>query len=246
MLQKAHTGTTVGIKRMTIEKPEPRSRRDRPAKAPLSRQVITEAALAIMRTEGLGKVTMRRIAAQLDTGAASLYVYVRDTEDLHAQVLDALLAPVTEITTRGSWQKRLKALLGNYMDVLFANPELARMAISTPANGTNYFRIVEMILALLKAGGVEDRSAAWGVDLLLLFATANAAEHSAWKASPRAAEDVQGMKSKIRSADPKTHPNISRLSEELLSGGEGRLDWNLDLLIAGLIAAPPVSKKSAR
>ena len=50
---------------------------------------------AILREEGLSKVTMRRIATALDTGPASLYVYVSDTEDLHAQILDALLGPVT-------------------------------------------------------------------------------------------------------------------------------------------------------
>src|SRR4051812_26178915 len=40
----------------------PRSRRDRPAKPPLTRQGIIDAALGIMRSEGLDRVTMRRIA----------------------------------------------------------------------------------------------------------------------------------------------------------------------------------------
>src|SRR6185437_6867831 len=67
------------------------SRRERPAKPALTRDGIVAAALGILREEGLGKVTMRRVAQELDTGHASLYVYVRDTGDLHAQVLDALL-----------------------------------------------------------------------------------------------------------------------------------------------------------
>jgi hypothetical protein len=32
-----------------------------------------------MQPEGLSRVTMRRLAQELDTGAASLYVYVRNT-----------------------------------------------------------------------------------------------------------------------------------------------------------------------
>ncbi len=83
------------------------SRRERPAKAALSREGIVAVALAIMRAEGLAKITMRRIAAALDTGAASLYVYVRDTEDLHAQLLDALLADVV-VPEAGDWRQRLK------------------------------------------------------------------------------------------------------------------------------------------
>ncbi|WP_346657873.1 TetR family transcriptional regulator [Streptomyces sp. 135] len=31
-------------------------------------------AVRVMRSEGLGKVTMRRLAQELDTGPASLYV----------------------------------------------------------------------------------------------------------------------------------------------------------------------------
>jgi len=44
-----------------------------------------------MREEGLERVTMRRLAAALDTGPSSLYVYVRNTAELHAAVLDELL-----------------------------------------------------------------------------------------------------------------------------------------------------------
>src|ERR1700760_3649331 len=108
----------------------PRSRRERPAKPALTRPGIIDAALAILREEGLAKVTMRRIAAALDTGPASLYVYVKNTGDLHGQILDALLAPVTAAGTAGtgSWRERLRALMIRYRDVLFEYPEIARMA----------------------------------------------------------------------------------------------------------------------
>src|SRR5580704_13814187 len=72
----------------------PRSRRDRPAKPPLTRDGIVAVAVAVMRDEGLERVTMRRLAAELDTGPASLYVYVRNTAELHAAVLDELLGLV--------------------------------------------------------------------------------------------------------------------------------------------------------
>ena len=59
-----------------------RSTRDRPAKAPLSEDAVVDAALAILQSDGLEAVTMRRVAAALDTGAASLYVYVSGREGL--------------------------------------------------------------------------------------------------------------------------------------------------------------------
>ncbi|MFK4274211.1 TetR/AcrR family transcriptional regulator, partial [Streptomyces milbemycinicus] len=65
--------------------------RERPAKPALSRRWIVDTAVRIMRAEGLGKVTMRRLAQELDTGPSSLYVYVANTAELHAAVLDSLL-----------------------------------------------------------------------------------------------------------------------------------------------------------
>src|SRR2546423_242341 len=69
----------------------PRSTRDRPAKAPLSRDAVIDAGLRILRAEGIDAVTMRRVASELDTGAASLYVYVENREDLLNQMFDAVV-----------------------------------------------------------------------------------------------------------------------------------------------------------
>lgn len=108
-----------------------------------------------------------------------LYVYVRDTNDLHAQILDALLGAVDAMPLAGGdWRTRLKALLARYSLVLFNHPEIARMAMSTQPSGPHYLSLVDAILALLREGGVPDREAAWGMDLLLLFATATAVGHA--------------------------------------------------------------------
>lgn len=223
-----------------------KSRRERPAKAALTRSGIVAAALDILRTEGLGKVTMRRIAATLDTGPASLYVYIKNTEDLHAQILDALLAPLaTPDRGRGRWQSRLKRLLIRYMDVLFAHPEIARMAMSTLPSGPNYLHLGEAILALLAEGGVPDRQAAWAVDLLLLFVTAHAVEHSGWDQSTRIADQFSALTAAVVTADKLIYPHIARLGDDLMSGGPERIDWALDVLLAGIIATPRPPKAKA-
>ncbi|WP_352244645.1 TetR/AcrR family transcriptional regulator C-terminal domain-containing protein [Actinoplanes sp. NBRC 103695] len=213
-----------------------RSRRERPAKPALTRQGIIDAGLGILSAEGLAKVTMRRIAGVLDTGHASLYVYVRDTEDLHAQILDALLATV-KFPSSGNWRTRLKDLLTGYGEVLRNHAELARMALSTQPNGPHFTAIVEQVLALLKEGGADDRSAAWGVDLLLLVPTALAVEHSA-EVSPRLeAERLSDMETRIQTVDPQQYPNIARLSADLVAGGGLiRSLWALDVVVDGILA----------
>jgi AcrR family transcriptional regulator len=212
------------------------SRRERPAKPALTRQRIIDAALGIMSEEGLAKVTMRRIAGVLDTGHASLYVYVRDTEDLHAQILDAMLAEV-EIPRSGSWRDRLKDLLAGYGRVLRSHPELARMALSTQPNGPHFTAIVEQVLALLTEGGADDHSAAWGVDVLLLLPTALAVEHSVEVSPKREATRISDMETRIQAADPEKYPNIARLGADLTSGaGSARARWVLDVVLDGILA----------
>ena len=210
------------------------SRRERPAKPALTRQGIVDAALAILRAEGLDRVTMRRVAAAVDSGHASLYVYVRDTEDLHAQILDGLLGELAAPTT-GSWRDRLKALLTGYGELLRRHPGIARMAMSTQPSGPNYRALVESVLALLHAGGVSDHAAAWGVDLLLLYPTAIAVEH----ADPEQSATKARTLAELPVADPAEFPHMARLGAALVDGtGPERADWALDVLIDGLRSSP--------
>lgn len=154
-----------------------RSRRERPAKPALTRDGIVATAAAIFRSEGLSKVTMRSVAKALDTGHASLYVYVRNTEDLHAQVLDVELGSVALPDDSRPWRASLVALLLDYGRVLLSHAEIARMAIRTRPDGPHYVALVEAVLRQLDRGGVTGQAAAWGVDILLQYPAAVAAEH---------------------------------------------------------------------
>lgn len=214
------------------------SRRSRPAKAPLSREVIVSAALDILGREGLAGLSLRRVAAALDTGAASLYVYIANLDELHALILDEALAAVT-LPRRGklAWRPRLKAFLHSYLRVLYDRRGLAQLALSTISSGVNTLLIWERLLGLLKEGGVDDARAVWGVDLLTLYVTAIAAEKSNWRESGQGPGRVRDA---IHSASAEEFPLVFALKEALLSGdAEARLDWGLDVLIDGIAAGHP-------
>src|SRR3954471_20422476 len=109
--------------------PAPRSRRERPAKPPLSRDAIVAAALEIARTEGVDAVTMRRVAQALDTGPASLYVYVADRDELMAAVYDLALAGVhLPGPADGDWRVRLELLVSRAIAALGSHDDIALVA----------------------------------------------------------------------------------------------------------------------
>jgi AcrR family transcriptional regulator len=98
----------------------PRGRRDRPAKAPLSREAIVHAGLDLLETGGLANLSLRKIASALDTGSASLYVYVENIHHLHALMLDTALSEI-RYDGRGPAAERVKAVLESYLEVSLGN-----------------------------------------------------------------------------------------------------------------------------
>jgi AcrR family transcriptional regulator len=216
----------------------PTSRRERPAKPALTRAGIIAVAVEVLRAEGLEKVTMRRLAQELDTGAASLYVYVRNTAELHAAVLDELLGEV-DLAVAGDWRARLTGILQSYTMVLFRYPSLARSALVSWPTGEHFLAVVEALLAALDDGLVPAERAAWGVDLLLLHATATAVEHGTRKESLGGADEWEAMSTAVLRVSPAQFPHLASLSTEMLSGpGGGRMAWGFDVLINGILHTP--------
>jgi AcrR family transcriptional regulator len=185
----------------------PVSRRERPAKPALSRESIVAAAAGIIDAEGHERLTVRRLATALDTGAASLYVYFRNTEQLHAAVLDQLLGTVNIRAQGATWRERLVAVLVSYTEVLYEHPGLARTAMFTRPSEPNSLNVWEALLGLLDEGGSPVGEAAWGADLLLQAATATAAEHGSRDAAGAGADQDIAAQA-IRGAPPATHPHI--------------------------------------
>ncbi|WP_344431198.1 TetR/AcrR family transcriptional regulator [Amycolatopsis minnesotensis] len=220
--------------------PESVSRRERPAKPALSRDGIVATAMAVLRAEGLERVTMRRLAKELDTGPMSLYVYVRDIQELHAAVLDELLAEVdlTPVAASGDWRDRLWTVLLSYIDVLAAQPILAKLALVVRLSGPRYLALVDGVLGLLLAGGVEPARAAWAVDLLLQFATTTATEQGTRWAESRTGADQEELVQAVRTADATRYPHIAAVRESLLSGHGARWRWGYDVLLSGTVAVP--------
>ena len=222
----------------------PVSRRDRPAKPPLSRAGAVAVAVQIMREEGLERVTMRRLASELDTGPASLYVYVQNMAELHGAILDELLADLRRpdpAAVGERWRGTLIGLLTDYTSLLLGHPSLARSVLALRPSGPNYVHLVDALLGLLHAGGVPVAQAAWGVDLLLQHATATAAEQGVRSEAVDAQEEQDAFVEALHDAGGDDCPNIARARDELFSGtGAQRLSWMFDVLVTGIatVAVP--------
>jgi AcrR family transcriptional regulator len=76
----------------------------------LSREQITKAAVELADAEGLGAVSMRKLAAKLDAGATSLYWHVQSKDDLHELMVDEVVGEIVLPQPSGDWREDLRAL----------------------------------------------------------------------------------------------------------------------------------------
>jgi AcrR family transcriptional regulator len=219
------------------------STRDRPAKAPLSREAVLQAGLKVLREEGIDGVTMRRVAGELDTGAASLYVYVANREDLLNQMFDEV---VGEVDLGGEpdpkrWREQLTALLTAMRDAMDRYPGIARVPLANVPTGPNATRGADRMLAILRAGGVDDRSSAWFVDVVSLYLNASSFETSIYVEQGRDTNEVSDeIVASFERLDLAQYPTMAAMMPLLAAGtADERFAFGLRLMINGLLTTEP-------
>lgn len=219
-----------------------RSTRDRPAKSPLSVEAVVQAGLRILREEGIEAVSMRRVAAELDTGPASLYVYVQNRQDLLNQMFDAVGGEVdlSEEPDPERWREQLERLLTDIRDAMDRYPGIARVPLANIPTGPNAMKAADHVLGLLRAGGVDERSAAWFADVVFLFVNAAAFETSIYATERDAEAHLEEVQEVFAQVDPDRFPNMAALMPALLSGDSNeRFAFGVRLMINGLLNTEP-------
>jgi AcrR family transcriptional regulator len=213
-----------------------RSTRDRPAKPLLSEDAVLDAALAILKAEGLAAVTMRRVAAALDTGAASLYVYVSGREGLLQAMQDRIFASVElEDLDPSRWRAQLHSLLARLHRALAAHPGIAATAMAEPPRTEATLRLLENLLGILLAGGLDPQDAAWAADIFALLVNYAAIEADMRRADHQAQAD-EHYKTFI-GLPPDQFPLITAHAAQLVAGdGEERFRVAIDVVIDGMLA----------
>jgi AcrR family transcriptional regulator len=219
-----------------------RSTRGRPAKPPLSKDAVVDAALAILKSDGLEAVTMRRVAAALDTGAMSLYVYVSSREGLLQAMLDHVTATIgLEPPDPSCWRVQLHSLLRRLHQALLAHPGMAALTLADPPTTETVLLLAENLLGILLAGGLDPQDAAWSCDILVLLVTAVASEDDVRRARARADESEQANADEIYDTlaglPPDRFPLITAHAAHMVAGdSDERFRFAIDVVIDGVVA----------
>ena len=213
-------------------------------RTPITTERIVAVAFGIVEAEGFDALTMRRVAAALQTGPASLYAHVRNKAELDDLLVGELCAAVVlPDPDPARWTAQFVDVCGQLRDQYLRYPGISRAAFATAPKSLDTLRISEGMLAILLAGGVSPQSAAWAIDAAFLYVTAYSYEASLRRLPD---EGIDGrilerseVVERFRMLPASRFPNTVAYAEELTSGeGHERFDFTLELLLRGLAAAP--------
>jgi AcrR family transcriptional regulator len=134
--------------------------RSSPQKPRLDHDRIVRSAMRIADQEGLGAISMRRVAGDVNAGAMSLYRYVASKEELLDLMLDAAYGEiVVPEKPAGDWRADLAGLARQTRNVLKRHPWTAQLVTSRPTLGPSYLRWFEFSLQAVTSVQVDLQTA---------------------------------------------------------------------------------------
>jgi AcrR family transcriptional regulator len=245
-----YSGTLFVSREMAAPIPDPPwwRRRAEPTrdKRPLTRDLIVDAALTLLERDGLQGLSMRRLAQELGSGAASLYWHVGDKEELLSLLLDRIVgeAEVPDPDPE-NWQGTVKELARAARRHLSQRRDAAQLSLGRVPAGPNSLPILERNLAVLAASALPPHVIAYAADMFALYVGAFAFEESLHIVDQASAEQLGEY---FSSLPPEQFPTITRLARDLTAGGaDERFEFAIELLVRGLEAMgsspdPPINR----
>ena len=218
------------------------ARRDtRPARnarsGSLNLDAIAAATLGIIEHEGLDAVTMRRVADELGTGAASLYRHVASRDELLVVVADKLLEGVgTSPAADLSWREHCERAARGYRALLLARPAVVALLSRSQLLGPNSLRGRELMLRHLLA---QDFPPALAVRTYLgLVHYVMGSVHVDDRSTKRRPADRRALTALFAGLDRDDYPTVVELAG-LLGGLEpdDEFEFGLQALLDGVAAA---------
>jgi AcrR family transcriptional regulator len=198
-----------------------------------SRAQVTAAAMNIADQDGLEAVTMRRVAAELGTGAASLYRYVASRDDLLDLMADSAGAEYVLAAPSGNWLADLLDVAGQARAIMLRHPWLPTLVITRATLGPRGADLLEHVLNVLKDHGADlaTKLEAFGA-LMAVTATFVQSE----TASDQAARQRQAAYLHHLATDGQ-HPQLALLTTAAPPGDPGDRFANLlARILTGLLA----------
>jgi AcrR family transcriptional regulator len=141
----------------------------RPRRDGLSTDRIRTAALRIVDEEGLEALTMRRLASEVGSGAASLYRHVANRDELLVEIMDHVLGEVDKPKPGQDWRAASEWVAREFRRVLREHPAVTPLLAKDRMLGPNSVAGREAALCRLLEEGFTSEAALGVYNILVAW-----------------------------------------------------------------------------
>jgi AcrR family transcriptional regulator len=138
----------------------------------LDRDRIIGTAVRLLDAEGLAKLSMRRIATELNVTAMSLYWYVDTKDDILELAIDSVFGEVAAIDTDDGqdWRVHMRHLAAAYRAVLVRHPWVSSILHTYLNIGPHSMVFAEAVQKVVRATGLPPQARSGAVSAVFQFA----------------------------------------------------------------------------
>lgn len=139
-------------------------------------------ALQLTESQGLAKLSMRKLGAELGVEAMSLYHYVDNKNDLLQAMTDRLYSEIDlpELDGDTGWEEAVRGVLRSYHRVLVSHPAAVELFLSQPSTSRGGLRVMTWVFELFTTVGVSGEDAVAALHFAVSFVSGHVAtEHQA-------------------------------------------------------------------
>jgi AcrR family transcriptional regulator len=142
------------------------SRAQKARRQTLTLERIVAEAVELLDGEGVGRLTMRRLAERLNTGSTTLYWHVKTKDDVLDLAMDAVFREVRLdglAQAPGDWRAPVRGLMRGWRAALLRHPWSATL-LDRPLMGPNALERTEFLYeTLIAAGFTAPKAAAYSL-----------------------------------------------------------------------------------
>ncbi|MEU0625946.1 TetR/AcrR family transcriptional regulator [Streptomyces sp. NPDC005989] len=216
--------------------------------AGLDRERITATSVRLLDAEGLAKFSMRRLAAELDVTAMSLYWYVDTKDDLLELALDSVYSEFTPPDEDAHWHDRLRGLAYEYRELLVRHVWVSMLAGHFLNIGPRAMLMSYAVQDVIRATGLplERQTGALSAVFQFVYGFGTVEGHFAQRSAAAGLSQEQYYQQAMATIRDQPHlSEIMKSSQEVMDARGGDtveemrdrdFTFALDLLIAGIEA----------
>ena len=206
----------------------------------LTRRRIIDAAIGMIERDGVGAISMDRLATELGCGLVSLYHHVPSKSALLDGVADAVISDI-ELPMAGAagWQEQIRAQAWAFRQVARAHPRCAMVVASRPASSAGVIRIVEQAVGTLRDAGFDGQDAARIVRTVAALIIGLILGESGIAPGLADTPDAEPHRLRLR---PSEFPHLTALAADVRTHDpDADFECSLDMLVRGIAAMQPVA-----